>query len=93
MSLEVFGGGKGPAILEGWRRRIFETYAAPTADFLRRGGNRFRNPVADAIRRGTEEVHEARNEEPDPHPPFVPRKTVSDTIFPPAGGSGTASRG
>lgn len=46
---------RGP-ILEAWRRRIFKTYAGPTADFLAKGGDRFRNPAADAIRRGTEET-------------------------------------
>jgi hypothetical protein len=47
------------AILALWRRAIFESYPGPTADLLRRGKDRFRNPAGDAIRRGTEEVLDA----------------------------------
>lgn len=46
-------------ILEAWRRRIYATYEGPTADFLAKGGDRFRNPAADAIRRGTEATLDA----------------------------------
>ena len=44
------------AILEHWRDTIFATYPGPTADLLRKGKDRFRNPAGDAIRRGTEGV-------------------------------------
>jgi hypothetical protein len=45
------------AILEGWRSRIFDTYPADTARFMKSAADRFANPVGHVLSSGIKELY------------------------------------
>jgi len=59
MKLESLLTQKKAAVLEKWRDLIVQTYPVDASEFLKRGKDRFQNPVGYAIARGTEGIYDA----------------------------------